>query len=185
VWFGWQADVLPSLNRLTLDAPVARNPDGSPITGTVRTELTTLAPITTLNLSSGWFTVLNHRSYPTVSTDNRTALTDGFLPTLTVRAREQDPRRPIANTEWSFGSCPNAGAATPRDTQICIFASTQHGAALVPLATTPPFGNCQQQPNPNPNLWTMRALLADFTAWVRDDAAPPPSAIPRIADGTL
>ena len=93
----------------------------------MRTELTTLAPITTLNLSSGWFTVLNHRSYPTVSTDNRTALADGFLPTLTVRAREQDPRRAVPNTEWSFGSCPNAGAATPSDTQICYPAGFQPG----------------------------------------------------------
>ncbi len=376
VWFGWQADVLPGVNRLTLDAPVARNRDGSPITGTVRSELTTLQPITTLNLSSGWFTQLNHRAYPTVSTDNRTPLADGFVPTLTVRAREQDPRRTIPSTEWSFASC--TGAITPSDTQICypagfqpgqlyeltyrakdpvvmgvgfaamrdlgvflrdqprddvgtanpvyranqhavvfgssqsgrmirsfihlgfnqdeggrrvfagayphiggglmplnvrfahpgrawgdqidhhypaydfpftyarvhdpitqrtqslldrcsatetcprifhvatalemwegrqslgftdplglrdvadpanvrtfIFASTQHGAALLPLATRPPFGNCQQQPNPNPHLWTMRALLAAFTAWVRDDTAPPQSSVPRIADGTL
>jgi hypothetical protein len=64
-------------------------------------------------------------------------------------------------------------------------ASTQHAAAALPLATHAPFGNCQQQPNPNPQLWTMRALLSALTAWVRDDVEPPPSAAPRIADGTL
>ncbi len=66
-----------------------------------------------------------------------------------------------------------------------IMASTQHGAAALPLPTHAPFGNCQQQPNPNPQLWTMRALMTSLTAWVRDDVAPPPSARPRIANGTL
>jgi hypothetical protein len=378
VWFGWQADVLPGLGRLTLTVPVARQPDGSPITGVLRAELTTPQPATTLNLSSGWFTGLNHRSYPTASIDNRTPLPDGFLPTLTVRAREQEPRVPVPNTEWSFGGCPGGGAAPPADTQVChpagfqpgrlyeltyrardplvmglgfaamrdlasflrgeprdgqgaanpvfrenqvaivygasqsgrmirtfihlgfnqdeqgrrvfdgayphiggglmplnvrfaqpgrawgeqidhlypaydfpfayarlhdplsqrtqgildrcavtdtcprifhvatalelwegrqslgltdplgredvaepanvrtfIMVSTQHGAAPLPLPDRPPFGNCQQQPNPNPQLWTMRALLAGLTAWVRDSQAPPASAVPRIADGTL
>jgi hypothetical protein len=377
VWFGWQADVLAGDARLTLSVPVARNPDGSSITGVVRAELTTPAPARTLNLSSGWFTSLTHASYPTASADNRTPLADGFLPTLTVRAREQDPRTPIPNAQWSFGDC-REGEARPSETQIClpagfqpgrlyeliyrakdptvlglgfaalrdlgaflkseardsagtanpvfradsvavvfgssqsgrmirsfihqgfnrdesgrrvfegafphiggglmplnlrfaqpgrawgdqidhlypaydfpfsyarqrdpltgraagvldscrasdtcprifhvatalevwegrqslgltdplgrrdvpdpdnvrtyIMASTQHGAAQLPLAAQAPFGNCQQQPNPNPQLHTMRALLTAFTSWVRDGADPPASSVPRIADGTL
>lgn len=44
---------------------------------------------------------------------------------------------------------------------------------------------CVQQSNPNPHLWAMRALLNELTAWVRDGKAPPPSVVPRIADGTL
>ncbi len=71
------------------------------------------------------------------------------------------------------------------DVRTYIMASTQHGAAALPLPTHAPFGNCQQQPNPNPQLWTMRALMTSLTAWVRDDVAPPPSARPRIANGTL
>jgi hypothetical protein len=378
VWFGWQADVLPGVGRLTLSVPVARQPDGTSITGIVRAELATPQPTPTLNLSSGWFSGLNHRSYPTAGPDNRTPFADGFLPRLTVRAWEQHPRVPIPNTDWSFGACPDGGTASPSETQICypagfqpgrlyeltyrakdpavtglgfavirdlgsflrgearddqgtanpvfrdgqtavlfgvsqsgrmirtflhlgfnrdergrrvfdgayphiggglvslnirfaqpgrawghqvdhlypaydfpfayarqhdplsrrtqglldrctatdtcprifhvatalelwegrqslgltdplgqhdvadpdtvrtfIMVSTQHGAAALPLATRPPFGNCQQQPNPNPQLWTMRALLAGFTAWVRDGQAPPPSAVPRIADATL
>ena len=59
------------------------------------------------------------------------------------------------------------------------------GRAALPLATQAPFGNCQQQPNPNPQLWTMRALMSALTAWVLDDVTPPESAVPRIADGTL
>ena len=53
------------------------------------------------------------------------------------------------------------------------------------IYTHAPFGKCQQQPNPNPQLWTMRALLSALTARVRDGVEPPPSATPRIADGTL
>ena len=50
VWFGWQADVLPGGGRMTLSVPVARNPDGSPLTGTrPRRTRSRLAPTTTLN----------------------------------------------------------------------------------------------------------------------------------------
>lgn len=378
VFFGWQADVLPGASRLTLSVPAARHVDGSPITGVVRTELTTATPTRTLNLSSGWFTALTHASHAAASTSNRTAFPDGFVPTLTVRAKEQEARRPIANTEWAFGACPDGTNVTVSETQIClragfapgrlyeliyrakdpkvlglgfaamrdladhlrnqprdesgsanpvfrdgaraivfgssqsgrmirsfihlgfnhaegggrafdgafphiggglmplnlrfgqpgrawgdqvdhlfpaydfpfsytrqhdpitgrtqgvldrceasatcprifhvatalevwegrqslgltdplgqrdiadpeiarsyIMASTQHGAWVAPMPTQAPFGNCQQQPNPNPQRETMRALLAAFTAWVRDDVPPPPSAVPRIADGSL
>jgi hypothetical protein len=75
--------------------------------------------------------------------------------------------------------------ADPASVRTYIMAGTQHGPAFWPLATKPPFGDCQQQPNPNPYIWTMRALLRDLTAWVRDGEAPPPSEVPRIADGTL
>ena len=94
IWFGWQADVLAGGGRMTLAVPVARNPDGSPITCLVRAECVTTAPATTLNLSSGWFTGMTHAVYPTVSTDNRTQLADGFLPTLSVRTCENAPRTP-------------------------------------------------------------------------------------------
>ena len=378
IWFGWQADVLPGGGRMTLSVPVARNPDGSPIMGLVRAEFVTTAPATTttLNLSSGWFTGMIHAAYPTVSTDNRTPLADGFQPTLTVRARENAPRMPIANSEWRFGACDDPkpddrkicypagfmpghlyeliyrardplvlglGLAVARDlgaflknrdkddagtpnpvvhgkpvkslimgtsqsgrmirtllllglnraegggrafdaalphigggllavnirfgqpgrgwndqvdhlfpayefpfsyqrqmdpltgrtqsvldrcksTNTCplivhaatvaemwegrqslgftdplglrditdpanvrtyIMASTQHGAASMPLPGKAPFGACYQQANPNPHTWTMRALLHALTRWVRDGDPPPPSRVPRIADGTL
>lgn len=378
VWYGWQPDVLAGDGRLTMQAPAARERNGAPVTGLVRAELTTPAPVRTLNLSAGWFTTNVTASYPTVSTDNRKPLADGFLPRMTVRAKESEPRVPVAQTDWSFGSCDEAGAVVPNETQVCmaggfqpgrlyeliyrakdptimglgfaatrdlaaflkherrdttgkpnpvfrsgqqailigtsqsgrfirtfihlgfnrdetgriayegayphiggglhamnirfaqpgrawgdqvdhlypaydfpfhyarlfdpitqrtqgvldrctatrtcpkifhvatalevwegrqslgltdplglrdvkdpdnvrtyIMASTQHAVAALPLATAAPFGNCQQQPNPNPQIWTMRALLTAITAWVKDGTAPPASAAPRIADGTL
>jgi hypothetical protein len=75
--------------------------------------------------------------------------------------------------------------ADPATVRTFIMASTQHSPAALPLATQPPFGLCQQQPNPNPQLWTMRALLSALTAWVRDGTEPPPGVVPRIADATL
>ena len=64
VWFGWQADVLPGNNRMTMQVPPARNSDGTPITGIVRSEIVVATPTTTVNLSTGYFTQLTHASYP-------------------------------------------------------------------------------------------------------------------------
>ena len=127
VWFGWQADVAPGGGRMTMSVPVAHNSDGSTITGIVRTELISRTPATTLSLSSGWFNA-GSVPYSTVSNDNRTPLADGFLPALTVRHRQQDPRVPIPNAEWSFGVCgQNGEAATPSATQVCYSAGFKPG----------------------------------------------------------
>ena len=118
---GWQPDVLPGNSRMTMQVPIAQNRDGSAITGTVRAEFIVATATTTLNLSSGTFTGLTHASYSTVSTDNKVALADGFLPTLTVRSHEKDPRVPMSNNAWAFGSCPDGVTLTPSATQICMF----------------------------------------------------------------
>jgi Alpha/beta hydrolase domain len=382
VWFGWEMDVLPGMNRIGMPPIVAHNRDGSPITGIVRSEIIAPAPAASLPISLSQqiqnYPPGSYDSYPAASLDNQTPAADGFLPTLTVRAREQDPREPIANSEWSFGVCEPGKPAAPDDKHVCysagfqpgrlyeliyrakdptigglgfaatrdlgaflrnsahddsgaanpvyrpdnfaiiegtsqsgrmirsfialgfnrdeagervfdgayphiggglmplnvrfgqpvrawgeqtdhlypaydfpftyakqtdpltrrtqglfdrcaatdscprlfhvatalevwegrqslgltdplgqydvpdlpnvrtfIMASTQHGAASLPLSTHAPFGNCQQQPNPNPQLWTMRALLTALTAWVRDEMAPPDGATPRISEGAL
>jgi len=70
----------------------------------------------------------------------------------------------------------------PANVRSYIMASTQHGAAPLPLAA--PL-SCQQQSNPNPHTWTVRALLQGLTAWVKNGTEPPPSARPTIATGTL
>ncbi|HYZ61417.1 MAG TPA: hypothetical protein VE650_03105, partial [Acetobacteraceae bacterium] len=131
VWFGWEQDVLPGWNRILMPKVVAHNPDGSPVTGIVRSELFTPAPTKTLPLSLGWQVVTippdSYEGYPTAGTDNRTPFADGFLPTLTVRAREQDPKVAIANTEWSFGRCEDGGAAKADELHLCYPAGFQPG----------------------------------------------------------
>ncbi len=379
VWFGWEMDVRPGMNRIGMPPIVAHDHDGSAITGIVRSEIITRVPAMSVPISLSQ-QIQNYPidSYPTASVDNSVPFADGFLPTLTERAREQDPREPIANSAWGFGTCDQGGALTPDEKHICyrdgfkpgrlyeliyrakdstigglgfaaardlgafvrnsekddagsvnpvyrpdnlaiiegssqsgrmvrdlpalgfnrdetghrvfdaayphiggglmplnvrfgqparvwgeqadhlypaydfpftyarqtdpltertgglfdrcmttdtcpklfhvatalemwegrrslgltdplgrtdvadppnvrtyIMASTQHSPAALPLAARAPFGNCQQQPNPNPQIWTMRALLTAFTGWVRDGVEPPPSAKPSVADGLL
>lgn len=126
VWFAWQADVVPGAGRMLMSVPVAHNPDGSAITGIVRSELTVQTPTNTLSLVNGWFTA-NSAPYPSVSTDNRTPLADGFLPTLTIRNRQPEPRIPIPNTDWSFGTCGPNMEPLPSATQICYPAGFKPG----------------------------------------------------------
>jgi hypothetical protein len=72
----------------------------------------------------------------------------------------------------------------PANVRSYLMASTQHAPALLPLRP-PTAGACQQQSNPNPHTWTVRALLQDLTAWIKNGTEPPPSARPTIAAGTL
>lgn len=76
--------------------------------------------------------------------------------------------------------------ADPPNVRTFIMGSTEHVPASVPLAGPggPPWF-CRQQLNPNPQRWTVRALLHDFIQWVRDGVPPPDSVIPRIDDGSL
>ncbi len=119
IWSGWQPDILPGAGRTTMRVPIARNPDGSPITGLVRSEFSVAAPTNTQPLSAGRYTGAS-APYPTANANNRTPFSDGFLPTLTVRDREPHPRIPIQNTQWAFGACPGGAVVTPSDTQICL-----------------------------------------------------------------
>ena len=70
----------------------------------------------------------------------------------------------------------------PPNVRSYMLASTQHSAAPLPLQ---PAIFCQQQSNPNPHSWTVRALLQALVGWIKDDIPPPPSARPTIAAGTL
>ena len=127
VFFGWQPDLTEGNNRVTMRVPVARNADGSPVTGIVRSEISVPAPTPSVNLSTGHFTAQFHMTYPTVSRDNRTAFPDGFVPRLTVRNREQDPRTEIPGARWSFADCPAGQAPQPSDTRICLEGGFQPG----------------------------------------------------------
>jgi hypothetical protein len=73
----------------------------------------------------------------------------------------------------------------PPNVRTYVMTSTQHAPATLPLPGKAPFGACYQQGNPNPQTWTMRALLDDLTGWVRDGREPPGGVLPRIADDTL
>ncbi len=67
IWAGWEGDVLPGNNRLIDRVPLAKNPDGTSITGKLRQEYSDVASGTyTLPLSGSPAFV----SYESVTTDN-------------------------------------------------------------------------------------------------------------------
>ncbi|MBI4464520.1 MAG: hypothetical protein HY647_07430 [Acidobacteria bacterium] len=99
---------------MTMRVPIARNPDGSEITGRVRAEYIVNEPASTRNLSSGHFTGMTHISYEAVNPDTVSA-------TLTHRVKETDPRNTVPRSEWAFADCtavPFPGV--PSATKICL-----------------------------------------------------------------
>ncbi|HEX5282197.1 MAG TPA: alpha/beta hydrolase domain-containing protein [Micropepsaceae bacterium] len=66
----------------------------------------------------------------------------------------------------------------PANVRSYFIASLPHGAARGK-------GICQQMRNPLGPGVVLRALLVDMDQWVTNGTLPPPSRVPRIADGTL
>jgi hypothetical protein len=98
---GWQGDILPVDERLTIQVPVAQE-NGGPFTGVVRAEFITEEPgVRCLPLSGNDYT----SSYETVSLDTRSA-------TLTVREHETDARQPLPPDAWQFSRL-DGGRPTP------------------------------------------------------------------------
>ena len=98
------------------------NRDGSAITGIVRSEIITPLPATSVPISLSQqiqnYPVDSYDSYPTANIQQLAPFSDGFLPTLTVRAREQDPKEPIPNSAWSFGTCAGRNFGARREASL-------------------------------------------------------------------
>lgn len=88
VWSGWTGELLPEADRLRLSAPIAKQPDGSPITGNVRCEIVPSG--NTKRTVVNW---ANHGSYRPTKSALATA-------TLTHRLRPLDERVPVSQSEW-------------------------------------------------------------------------------------
>ncbi|MDH4062826.1 MAG: alpha/beta hydrolase domain-containing protein [Acidobacteriota bacterium] len=69
----------------------------------------------------------------------------------------------------------------PDNVRIYLLAAGQHGVAAFPPSRT--IG--QQMNNPLDYRWIMRTLLVSMNRWVTDGTVPPPSAYPRLDNGTL
>lgn len=123
VWSGWEGDLTSGI-RITL--PVARNLDGSEITGRVRAEYILGAPTSTVD-------VTRPPAYEAVSTGNAGA-------TLTRRVHQNDPKELIPNSQWAFADCtatPFPGVPDPR--KVCLQGGfdTNHIYELVYTAKNP------------------------------------------------
>jgi len=112
---GWEGDVVQTATNLAANLPVARQPDGSPIVGTMRVEYSDrnlpLAGTFTLNLEGN----ASFRSYETADTNTGHSL-------LTVRDDVATPKTTIASDRWAFGKCPTGQASlVPSTFDICSF----------------------------------------------------------------
>jgi hypothetical protein len=77
-------------------------------------------------------------------------------------------------------------ADLPSNTRVYTIASAPHGPGPFPPATHRGGGQVGRAPlNPLNYSSAVRALFRALDRWVAEEVAPPPSAYPRIADGTL
>jgi hypothetical protein len=108
---GWQGDLAPANGLETLSAPVAKNPDGSSITGPVLARFSDMkADSTTLPILRGG-----------VAGTGDPASFDTSKATLTRRASETAEVVPVRGTDWAFADCsqvPFPGKPDPR--KICL-----------------------------------------------------------------
>jgi len=117
LYSAWQGDVpKSSAARLTVTVPVAKNADGTSITGTYRTELVPATATSAMSLPGGVFngTMI---PYAPASLDNTQP---GY--SLTRRQNETDARVAIPAADWKFAKCdgsvPFPGTADPAS--ICL-----------------------------------------------------------------
>jgi len=109
---GWQGDVAPREGLETITVPVARNADGSPITGPVLARLSDLPPgANTASLGSG-FGGLRYQLPATLETSK--AL-------LTKQASDDGQTIPIPSADWAFADCTTTPfPGQPDPTRICL-----------------------------------------------------------------
>lgn len=90
VWIGWQWDIPREPPLMAVTVPVAKNKDGSPIVGWVRSDYVPDEAMTRFSLGDRLF-------FPYKAADPKDPSN-----TLTERALANGPRRVIPRTEWRF-----------------------------------------------------------------------------------
>jgi hypothetical protein len=121
---GWQGDMTGTqLERVTV--PVAKNADGSSITGPYTFTIADLglgSPISADGSTANIYAGLNNPSipYPPATTDTNQAELTSYATYSFNTAELTDPRL-VASSDWAFGDCtstPFPGAAS--GTKICV-----------------------------------------------------------------
>ncbi len=109
---GWQGDLTPRPGLETIMVPVAKNADGSPITGPVLMSLMNLPQgSSTASLESG-FAGLHYQRPETLDTSKAR---------LTRQASEDGEVIPIRASDWAFAECSKTPfPGTPDPTKICL-----------------------------------------------------------------
>jgi len=104
---GWQGDLTPGLNRQTISVPIARNPDGSPLTGPVFERFINMAPGTS---TLPFVSLLYQRP---VSLDTSQA-------SLIRRSSPTAQPVTVPASDWAFADCTSTPfPGTPDPAKIC------------------------------------------------------------------
>jgi hypothetical protein len=120
---GWQGDVSTGLQ---IRLPIARNRNGSEITGRVRAEYILDAPTSTVDVTTP-------PAYEAVSTNNSGAV-------MTRRVHQDDPREVIPNSQWAFADCSSTPfPGVPSTKKVCLNGNfdTNHIYELLYTAKNP------------------------------------------------
>lgn len=122
-------------------------------------------------------------------TDPVTGVTDGLLTHATKPAFQ--PNIFYTNSSYEYwGRAASLfhttidgtkDARLPANVRGYLLSAGQHGVGAFPPART--IG--QQLANPLDYRWAMRSLLVAMNTWVTNGMVPPPSALPRVDQGTL
>jgi len=109
---GWQGDVIPRPGIQTISVPVAKNPDGSPITGPVMERFINMAPGTkTLPINTAPYVALSYQRPLTLDTTKAS---------LTQRASQTATPVAIPASDWAFADCSSTPfPGTPDPAKIC------------------------------------------------------------------
>jgi hypothetical protein len=110
---GWQGDVAPRPGLQTTTVPVARNLDGSPLTGPVFERFINMAVgATTLDIGTAPYVALTYQRPLTLDTAKAS---------LTKRAAPAAPAVPVPAGDWAFADCTKSGfPGTPDPSKICV-----------------------------------------------------------------
>jgi hypothetical protein len=112
---GWQGDLTPSPTRLAGDFPIAQQPDGSAIVGTMRVEFSDR------NIPREGAYTFNLKGSPAFRPYAAADL-DTARATFSVRDAVAAPRRRIAHDRWAFGRCPTGQTSLQASAlDICYF----------------------------------------------------------------
>jgi hypothetical protein len=122
LWSGWQGDVIPTATNETIQVPVAKQPDGSSITGPVLIRISNAPPFRVVppGTNTQQLIVFN------APTAYRPVTLDTTRATLTSRASEtvagkSGPITTIPSVEWAWADCRTVPfPGTPDPTRICL-----------------------------------------------------------------
>ena len=113
---GWQGDIRPSANNYTANVPVARNPDGSSITGKVLARIVDPKPDT----NTAPLAILG-REIPYDAASLDTSQASLIKKSSEQRSGELGPIEEVASEDWAFADCsetPFPGVPDPR--KLCV-----------------------------------------------------------------